>query len=439
MVPSGSKLLLAEEDAGRFSIVLQYGDGTEARLPAVTPAEDLIAAVETDYRDYRREVRRLQEEHPLFEERIDIPAADFEDFIAEALLLPSMLHETDPVSFFVLGELLHQSLQMKDDGTAAFFLNAGAQILRVLQESFRVQTYLRNIFEMTFDGTERASQQERFEKLRKAYPDIAQYCDPTLLGNIPKGCRVFSAHNLFGLRLLELTLYFQQEQQRIARCEYCWGYFIPRTKKATRYCDRVLDGFPCKKRGARFKRNEDREQDEALLIYKRLRDRMYGRHLRYEDAAPDERANLIPMDYEQYDAWSENARLAYKEYSKGKLTAEEFLRRIDTGHDLNCYEAGKAELVEETPWQQMVACGWDFDPSSYYPNGYMQLTMSSSDEKAAWQSFSAEDLRRRDQRGHRVCERNMGRGKTRPPLVCINQRRPIFFVYSDLDFALPYN
>lgn len=63
---------------------------------------------------------------------------------------------------------------------------------------------------------------------------------------------------------------------------------------------------------------------------------MYGRYLRYEDAAPDKRANLIPMDYEQYDAWSENARLAYKEYSKGKLTAEEFLQRIDTGQDLDC-------------------------------------------------------------------------------------------------------
>lgn len=410
MAPSGSQLLLAEKDAGRFSIVFQYEDGTEARLPAVTPAEDLIAAVETDYRDYRREVRRLQEEHPLFEERINIPADDFEDFIAEALLLPSMLRETDPVGFFVLGELLHQSLQMKDDGTASFFLNAGAQILRVLQEPFRVQTYLRNIFEMTFDGTEWASQQERFEKLRKTYPDIAQCCDPALLAHIPKGCRVFSAHNLFGLRLLELALYFQQGQQRIARCEYCWGYFIPRTKKATRYCDRVIDGFPCKKRGARFKRNEDREQDEALLIYKRLRDRMYGRHLRYEDAAPDERANLIPMDYQQYDAWSENARLAYKEYSKGKLTAEEFLRRIDAGHDLNCYEAGKAELVEETPWQRMVARGWDFDPELHYPKEYARLDLSPSQGKAEWQFFTADDLRRRDQQGHQSLREKYGKG-----------------------------
>ena len=34
--------------------------------------------------------------------------AIFEDFVAEALLLPSMLQKIDPVNFFVLGELLEE-------------------------------------------------------------------------------------------------------------------------------------------------------------------------------------------------------------------------------------------------------------------------------------------------------------------------------------------
>lgn len=126
MVAIGAELLLEEEGDGRFSVVLHYTDGTEERLPAVTPAEALIAAVETDYSDYRREVRRL------WEERLNIPVADLEDFVAEALMLPSMLHEKDPVSFFVLGEFLHRSLQMEDDGSASFLLKAGQQILRIL-------------------------------------------------------------------------------------------------------------------------------------------------------------------------------------------------------------------------------------------------------------------------------------------------------------------
>jgi len=228
---------------------LQYGDGTEKQLPATTPAKDLIAATEIDYRSYRREIRRLREKHPLFEPRVLIPEDDFEDFATEVLLLPSMLQKTDPVSFFVVGELLHQSLQQEDDGTSSFLLNAGAELFYILEDPVRVQTCLRNIFEMAFDGMERATQQERFEKLCQVYPDIGKLCDPTTLPDVEPGQRVFRVNSIFGLRLLELALYFQQDKQRIARCDYCWGWFIPKTKKVTRYCDRVTDGYPCKERG----------------------------------------------------------------------------------------------------------------------------------------------------------------------------------------------
>lgn len=409
MIAIGAELLLEEEGDGRFSVVLRYADGTEERLPAVTPAEALIAAVATDYSDYRREVRRLWEEHPLFEERLNIPVSDLEDFVAEALMLPSLLHKKDPVSFFVLGEFLHRSLQMEDDGSASFLLKAGQQILRILEEPIRTQTYLRNISEMTFDGMERASQQERFEKLRSVYPDVARLCNPASLDGVPEGKRVFSAHNLLGLYLLELALYFHQNEQRIARCEYCWGYFIPKTKSATRYCDRVIDGFPCKQRGTRFQRNEGREKDEALLVYKQLRDRMYARFLRYQDAAPEERSKLFPMDYERYDTWSENASAAYKEYRVGTITAEEFLRRIDTTHELESYEVGKVKLpgMEETPWQRLVARSWDFDPERFFPEEMMILNLSKPD--AMWEMRTADELRRRTQKGHQSLREKYGK------------------------------
>ncbi len=275
------KLLLMEAGEGRFSSVFQHGDGMVERFPATTPAKDLIAATEIGYCSYRNEIKRLRDEHPLFAARLDIAAADFEDFVAEALLLPSMLQKIDPVGFFALGILLDRALQKEDNGSALFLLDAAQELLYVLEEPIRTQVYLRNILELTFDGMERASQRERFEKLCRVYPQVGKLCDPISLPESEVGNRAFAVRSLFGLRLLELALYFQQDKQRIARCDYCWGWFIPKTKKATRYCDRVTDGFPCKQRGARFKRN------------------------------------LIPMDYGQYDAWSENARLARMEYLKG--------------------------------------------------------------------------------------------------------------------------
>ena len=105
------KLLLMEAGEGRFSSVFQHGAGMVERLPVTTPAKALIAAAEIDYRPYRREIKRLRDEHPLFAARLDIPVAGFEDFVAEALLLPSMLQKIDPVSIFALGILLDQALQ----------------------------------------------------------------------------------------------------------------------------------------------------------------------------------------------------------------------------------------------------------------------------------------------------------------------------------------
>ena len=403
-----SQLLLAEESEGRFSTVLWYGDGTERHLSVTTPAKDLITATEIDYREYRREIKRLRDEHPLFEDRRDIPVADFEDFVAEALLLPAMLQETGPVSFFVLGELLHQSLQAEDDGSASFLLSAAEELLYLLEDPIRTQVCLRNIFEMAFDGMERATQRERFEKLCHVYPNVGRLCDPASLSDEELGQRIFRVNSIIGLRLLELALYFQQDTQRIARCDYCWGWFIPKTKKATRYCDRVTDGFPCKQRGSRFKRNLVEERDGALRICSQLRDRMYARFLRWQDAAPTERANLIPMDYDQYTAWSENARLARMEYLDGKLTAEDFLRRIDITHELESYETDKTELADETVWQRMVASDFGFDAGTHYPETIQVLDLDAKEPR--WELQTADDLRREDQKGHQSLREKYGKG-----------------------------
>ena len=408
MAFSGSQLLLIEEGAGRFSTVLHYGDGTERRLPVTTSAKDLIAATEIDYRKYRGEIKRLRDEHPLFEDRLDIPEADFEDFVAEVLLLPSMLEKNDPVSFFVLGELLHQSLQTEDDGSASFLLDAAEELLHILEKPIREQIRLRNIFEMTFDGMERATQRERFEKLCQVYPDVGKLCDPISLPDVEPGRRIFKVNSILGLRLLELALYFQQDAQRIARCDYCWGWFVPKTKKVTQYCDRVTDGFPCKQRGSRFKRNLVEERDGALRVCSQLRDRMYARLLRWQDAVPTERINLIPMDYDQYTAWSENARLARMEYMSGKLTAEEFLRRIDTTRELESYEADKAELVEETVWQRMVAGNLSFDAEEHYPETILDLDLGAKNPK--WELRTTDELRREDQKGHQSLREKYGKG-----------------------------
>lgn len=392
-----SELYLMEVGDGRLSTLL-CDDRSITQMPAMTPAEALIAFSELDYTDYRKVVRWLRDKHPLFEERIDIPVSDLEDFAAEAILLTPDLHKIDPVSGFVVTDILHRTLQAEDDGTAMFLLTAGQQILKVMEEPLRVQTCLRNIMEAAFDGAGGEAPAEQYEKLRAAYADIARICDPAKLprSENPLSIRL---HSLMELWMLVLALYFNQDNQRICRCDYCWGYFIPKTKKVTRYCDRVTDGQSCKQRGANLARLDKTSEDEALLVYKRLRDRMYARLLRWIDAAPSERSNLIPMDYEQYDQWSENARLAREEYVQGNLTAEEFLRKIDTTHELTNYEAGNIQLSDgPSVWQRLVARDFGFDPERYFPKEMIHLNLS--DPHPQWKLLTADDLRREAQKGH---------------------------------------
>lgn len=385
---------------GKICVLMVGWDGQKERSPLIDPAEELIAASELDYTAYRRKIQCLYDGHPLFEERLDIPESDLEDLAAEALMLPSMLQESDPLSFFELGNLLNQALRMRDDGSALFLLHAGQRLLQALEVPIRTQVRLRNIMEMTFDGMERATQQERFEKLRGVYPQIAQICDPGpwIEESMPVTFRIESVYKL---RLLELMLYFRQEKKRIARCDYCWNYFIPKTRAETHYCDRIFDGQSCKKRGANLKRKKRPEQDGALKLFKQLRDRMYARMLRYEDAPVNQRKKLIPMTVLQYGEWEENARQARRKYVAGVLTAEEFLRQIDTTHELSSYDTVKQELPpEKSAWQGKVADNPDFDPMRRYPASMMMLDLRSTADDPQWQFLTREDLMWEDQKGH---------------------------------------
>ena len=217
-------------DDEKICVVMSGTYGPETNLHFVTPTEDLVAAAEIDYTAYRRENQRLYEGHPLFEAKLNISVSELEDLTAEVLMLPSMLREIDPLGFFELGNLLEQVLRMQDDGSASFLLHAGRRLLQALEVPIYTQIRFRNILEMTFDGLERATQMEGFAMLRGVYPDFGGFCNPARLDSYENVILLLPVDNVYQLRLVELMMYFRQEKQRIARCDYCWNYFIPKTK-----------------------------------------------------------------------------------------------------------------------------------------------------------------------------------------------------------------
>ena len=414
-------IYLVTENDGKCQIILCDGLGQEQVLPPTSPADRLLEVLEYDYSEYRKEVERLYE-HPLFEEKLDISYADLEDLVFNAVTIPSMLKDMDPVSWFVLGVRLHQSLQMRDDGSALFLLQAGMQLIHVLEEPIRTQIRLRNIFEVVFDEMERASQQERYERLNQVYPGLLNqyFISRPLESNesaLPFGKRIeYMFHSPFEMYLLELLLYFQQDQQRIARCEYCGKYFVPKTRKETLYCDRAADGATCKKIGPNLKRKVGPEQDQALKIYNQLRARMAERLHRYETAADWQKQRLFQLDILQYSEWMDTAHKARQEYLSGNIPTEDFLRRIDVYHELSSYDAEKLDSVDflDTPYGQRLQNSIDFDPARAYPDTLMVLDLrknlsgdcsedtaqNPTQYGAHWEYPTREDLIRKEREGH---------------------------------------
>lgn len=321
-------------DAGlEVDVLLADWDGSEHSQPRRLPGQDLIDFLERDYSAYRNEILTLWDTHPLFDERIDIPEADYEDFSAQALALPEEYLKDDPIAYLSVVKALDNALHMPDDGSAMFLLLAGRQLIKALEGPFFTQARLDMIFKETFDAFERGTQQQRFEHLKGKWPDVANRfftCRsiPEKDSVVPLGGHLeYATDNMYDFYLIELSRYFSQDKYRIAQCQHCFEYFIPETRKKTLYCNRIYDGQSCKQAGPNQKRKRGPGTDEVRLAYDRARDRMYARLERYEDAGADSQVKKLTAA--QYSQWLTTAQRARKDYVAGKITVEKALKIID--------------------------------------------------------------------------------------------------------------
>lgn len=387
-----------------ISVVMADSCSGEQRLAAVSPVDDLIAALDIDYSAYRAEVKQLYD-YPLFAEGPTVSEDALVELVTDALITAELLRELDPIAYFVAVAKLNYSLSRTDDGTASFWLYAGQELVQILEEPIHIQVRLRNIFEMTFDGMERATQEARYEKLNGVYPGLLEHnfiFRPLPLSRSYE-CVLSSVSEL---RLLELLLYFRQDKRRIARCKYCGGFFVPASGHRMSYCDRAQVGGTCGQLGPNQQRRRTRETDAVKQKYDALRKRLWARMNRYESAIPEERDGLAKMTALMYSEWSDMAAEAYTRCRRGELSAEEFFREIDTFGILDSYEAGPARNSEETVWQKRLKANMDFDPSKFYENT-MFLDLSKQDPQ--WETISAEQQRLHDQDGGDTLKERYGK------------------------------
>lgn len=391
-------LYVQTEDESTIGILMVTPDGKEKELANIIPAQDLLRVVEIDYSIYRKRVMQLQN-LPLFQEKLDIAMSEYEELVNTARRIPGLIEKVDPVGAFVVRRRIEMILQQPDDGSASYLLYSGQWIIQALMEPVLTQLRLRNIFEVTFANTERKTQAERYSILRETYPQLFQhYFKVKYLqaedGDMPFGNKVeYSINTLLELRMLELEMYFRQSN-RIARCAHCWGYFMPKTKKETLYCDREWDGEKtCKQLGPNAQRRIDQHNGNALAIFEVLRKRMGARYERYMDSGEKMDTEFM-LNVDGYFDWSDEAKQARMDYLDGKITAEQFIQLIDKYGELTEFVAQKTEQdTGESVLERLVKQNINFDPSQRY---FDIQTLDLGETDPQWKIVTAEEWIKRD-------------------------------------------
>ena len=393
-----------------MDILMINSQRSEQILPAVSPIEDLVNAVETDYSEYRKHYKKLYDEHPLFDEKFDISYLEYIDLVEQAKKCVDRLRDIDPVGYFVATSKIEAVLRIPDNGSASYLLSCGAQILQILEEPILTQIRLRNIFEVTFAKTERATQAERYRQLQECYPEITGYffrsrCLPEEIGTKPFGKKVeYVLDGLLTFRLLELNLYFRQDIKRIARCEHCWHYFIPKTKKETRYCDREWDSKSCKHLGPLARRRINEAQDNALEVYEILHHRNELRCDHYVNKISTVRESGFQLDVIAYGDWSEMAQDQRRAYLDSKISAADFIAKIDIYHEYPDF-AHKKETppTGDSTFREKVKRDLNFDPNRHYEDMmFLELRLDESglpENGAEWVVQTAREQHDADRAG----------------------------------------
>lgn len=136
-------IYLLTDTGNPVEIILTWMDGQETHLPRQSPAEALVDFVGFDFGDYRSQVEELWEEHCVFEERDEVPYADYEDFAAQAVPLAEQLHAAAPAAYWDVQHRVALAEEMTDDGEPIFASRKAFAVLTALRRPYFLQNRMR--------------------------------------------------------------------------------------------------------------------------------------------------------------------------------------------------------------------------------------------------------------------------------------------------------
>ena len=124
-----------------------------------------------------------------------------------------------------------------------------------------------------------------------------------------------------------LLMHFLEEQPKVTRCECCGRYFVPKTNRETKYCDRILKGNKtCKELAPKLKHKKIVKNDQVIEAYDKAKQKMYRRYERNDGRIDMPEKGLTLNEFYE---WNDAATSARNKYLNGELSAEETLKIIE--------------------------------------------------------------------------------------------------------------
>lgn len=303
---------------------LTVKSGETIKLKNTTVNDEIIAFSELNFKYYAELLEHI--ENMCEDSYVEITDGDFGeagidvDAYAEILQtvneLIAVLEESNPLHGTLLRTLLEDQLP-PDDGSAMYLINSEAKITDCLSSVMRLQFLINDILYDLRSGTP-LDMENKYSIFKSAAFTQIQ----TLGEKVTVQYRFRSPIDYY----IFLMMRFIENHPSVTLCQCCGKYFIPKTKRTTLYCDRIIrNNKTCKQIAPALKHKRDAARDSVIQTFDRTKRKMYKRFERAVYSSHLLAHGLTPTQY--YD-WLGKAEQARDEYLTGKISAEEALEII---------------------------------------------------------------------------------------------------------------
>ncbi|MBD5113789.1 MAG: hypothetical protein HDT46_01075 [Ruminococcaceae bacterium] len=126
-----------------------------------------------------------------------------------------------------------------------------------------------------------------------------------------------------------IFLNMMQYNPTFSKCNYCYNFFMPKTKKLTRFCDKVdpVSGKTCKEIAPTAFRNHDLGSTKIMQEYNRSLQRNYKRMCRAEERLTDKQSDK-DIEPQVYNEWRDRVLEAMRLWKSKKISDDEFLKIV---------------------------------------------------------------------------------------------------------------